>query len=415
MYNSDMNTSKNIIKVILKEKWDEFKLKKGYKLPKEIRKDIYEAVEKSMYCGEKANGYAQYICLDCGNTHSIGFSCKSKACLKCGIRYSLDWAEKQYSKTLNIGHSHITFTIPSELRIFFYSNRELLKEMQNLTFECIKYYYQERLGKGIVPGVIAVLHTFGDDLKWNPHIHTIVTQGAIDKKDKWVTELKHIPYEYLRKSWQKLVLDLLKSKESKTKAIISKMYAVYPKGFYVNVEKSIRNIRHTIKYLGRYLGRYPISNKRILNYDGDKVTYTYKEKTSRKKFILIVDVLDFIGKLVQHLNKKHFKCIKRYGLYSRRSNNLSIHIINLFNFIKQRSIKALLSIVNKHKITFRERLIMMFNIDIIRCKICKSNMELYKICIPKIGTIYHKNIDSILRNPKEHNLITNDLEQLVLF
>ncbi|MBQ3421305.1 MAG: transposase [Romboutsia sp.] len=188
-----------------------------------------------------------------------------------------------------------------------------------------------------------MLHTFGDDLKFNPHIHSIVTQGGIDKNNKWFNNLEHIPYSYLRKSWQKFILDLIEKSRFNAKYLINKMYSTYTKGFYVNVEKSIKDIKHTIKYLGRYLSRVPISNSRIIKYDGKNVTYTYKEKTTRKRFFNTINVLDFIGKLVQHINKKHFKSIRRYGLYSRRLNKLSIKIINLFNFVKQRNIKDLLS------------------------------------------------------------------------
>ena len=56
-----------------------------------------------------------------------------------------------------------------------------------------------------------VVHTFGSDLKWNPHIHALFTEGGIDKNNKWFKTLSHIPYQYLRKSWQKLVLDIIKT------------------------------------------------------------------------------------------------------------------------------------------------------------------------------------------------------------
>ena len=60
-------------------------------------------------------------------------------------------------------------------------------------------------------GLIAVVHTFGSDLKWNPHIHALFTEGGIDKNNKWFKKLYHISYKYLRKSWQKLVLDIIKT------------------------------------------------------------------------------------------------------------------------------------------------------------------------------------------------------------
>ena len=117
--------------------------------------------------------------------------------MKCGVKYSIEWTERQIKRTLNIKHSHITFTMPLELRRFFYKDRDLLKELYRIVFNCIKYYYMKKSITNSIPGVITVLHTFGDDLKFNPHIHAIVTEGGRDKKNKWFNKLEHIPYLYL--------------------------------------------------------------------------------------------------------------------------------------------------------------------------------------------------------------------------
>ena len=75
----------------------------------------------------------------------------------------------------------------------------------------LSYYYNKKVKGDHEVGFIAVLHTFGSDLKWNPHIHALFTEGGIDKNNKWFKTLSHIPYQYLRKSWQKLVLDIIKT------------------------------------------------------------------------------------------------------------------------------------------------------------------------------------------------------------
>lgn len=97
----------------------------------------------------------------------------------------MKWAEKQRENMLRVVHRHSVFTIPGELRNFFYSKRELLKELQDGVYEVIKYWYSKKKGSNFEVGVIAVLHTFGGDLKWNPHVHALVTEGAIDKNLKW--------------------------------------------------------------------------------------------------------------------------------------------------------------------------------------------------------------------------------------
>ncbi len=94
-------------------------------------------------------------------------------------------------------------------------------------------------------GLIAVVHTFGSDLKWNLHIHALFTEGGIDKNNKWFKKVSHRPYKYLRKSWQKLVLDIIKKNftDIRTKRLVNKLYKTYNEGFYVNAERDLTNIK----------------------------------------------------------------------------------------------------------------------------------------------------------------------------
>ena len=90
-----------------------------------------------------------------------------------------------------------------------------------------------------MPGVITVVHTFGRSLDFNPHIHALITEGALDKDKKWKA-VKYIPYEYLRKSWQKVLMDIVKKKlvpkKPQLKKLINELYKRYREGFYVHAE-----------------------------------------------------------------------------------------------------------------------------------------------------------------------------------
>ena len=200
--------------IILENHFEKFK---QYKLPsiksKEMRQHIINVIEKALNCGNIEHGYIKYKCLNCNEEYIHGFSCtcKSKFCTKCGRMYSIKWAEKQADSMLNVKHRHAVFTIPEELRNYFYKKRELLKELQDAAYGVISHYYKKKVKGNHEVGLIVVVHTFGSDLKWNPHIHALFTEGGIDKNNKWFKTLSHIPYQYLRKSWQKLVLDIIKT------------------------------------------------------------------------------------------------------------------------------------------------------------------------------------------------------------
>ena len=162
-----------------------------HRVPKEMRTHVDNVVIKSLNCGDISKGFREYICLKCGDSRKIGFMCKGKFCNKCGRLYALKWAEKQYEKMLKVSHRHMVFTIPDELRNYFYSNRELIKKLQDGVNEVIRYYYSKGKNKYEV-GIITVVHTFGKDIKWNPHVHTLITEGGVNKNTNWWTSIYHI-------------------------------------------------------------------------------------------------------------------------------------------------------------------------------------------------------------------------------
>ena len=114
MYNSNMNVLKKrkdekIINKILKNHFEEFKLKYWNKVRREMREQIENTVTKALNCGNIENGYIKHKCIDCGEEYIQGFTCKSKFCTKCGRKYSMEWAEKQVENMIDVSHRHAVF------------------------------------------------------------------------------------------------------------------------------------------------------------------------------------------------------------------------------------------------------------------------------------------------------------------
>jgi len=388
-----VNEKKITVKEILEDNWDEFKRKMWRRVPVSMREHIDNVVQKALSCGDIKKGYTEYMCLECGESIKVGFTCKSKFCCKCGRLYTLKWAEKQQETMLRVTHRHSVFTLPDELRNYFYSNREMLKELQDGVYRVVDYWYKKNKSHDYEVGVIAVIHTFGRDLKWNPHVHALVTEGAVDKNNKWWKSVNYIPYEYLRKSWQKTVLDIIKKyhNDYKTKRLISVMYRMYPNGFYVNAKRALTNTKQAVKYIGRYLARAAIAEYRIEAYDGKKVTFWYEDHDDGEQIRVTLDVLEFIGKITQHIHSKGFKTVRRYGLYSRRRNKISREIIHLYRFIKQINIENLLKEkqkANTVKKKWKQRIIETFGKNPLTCKNCRKEMQLWKVWHKDYGMIY---------------------------
>ena len=297
----------------------------------------------------------------------------------------MKWTEKQRQNMLRVVHRHSVFTLPKELRNYFYSKRELLKELQDGVNEVIKYWYNKKKGSNYEVGVIAVIHTFGRDLKWNPHVHALVTEGAVDKKTKWWKQVEYIPY--LKKSWQKILLEIIKKhfNSYKTRQLISYLYKKYPKGFYVNAKIKLDDTRQAVKYIGRYLARAAIAEYRILKYENNRVKFWYENHNDGLKKVIECDILEFIGKITQHIAPKGFRMVRRYGVYSRINNKLAKDIVHLYNFVKQRNIDELLKEKNK---SWKQRIIESFERNPLLCNKCGTEKFLWKIWHKDYGMIY---------------------------
>lgn len=383
-----------VIKKILKDHFAGFWEFHHNRFPESFQHDIKETVEKTIGCGSTDIGYARYECLGCeGNPvpKFVCFTCKSRFCHRCGKKYTDDWSDKQQELIFDVPHRHMVFTIPQEIRNVFYDDRKKLNELSKQVAEVFQYHNESRSKeRGLRSGIITVIHTFGRDLKFNPHIHALVTEGALDNQNEWVSN-GYIPYEYLRKSWQKVVLDLLKKwfpgNQAVTK-LVNELYQRHPKGFYVNAERKIKNAKGVAKYIGRYLARPAIAEYRIEKYDGEWVHYWYEDHQTGKRVNKKVRVYRFLFELLQHIPPKHFRMVGRFGLYSRRSHHKAQQILSLHAFMRTKQISFLLETKRKKK-SYRQRMMESFEKDPLICPHCQREMELVGIWHKDYGWIYH--------------------------
>ena len=126
-------------------------------------------------------------------------------------------------------------------------------------------------------GFISTLHTFRRDLKWNPHIHVLITEGASGNFTPW-KKFECFPYTMFRHRFQTTLLSLLEKRIGKNqfKSLKNKIYRTSSNGFYVHAPKvKSRDIKSTVKYVIRYAGRHAMAQSRISDYGGEYVTLLY--------------------------------------------------------------------------------------------------------------------------------------------
>lgn len=359
------NRYMNILKQIFLENYEEM----IYTL--HPRDAVIENVEKMIHCGDSEYGCAMFGCEKCGELKFVPFTCKSRFCPSCGTKYAMARTTAMSFKMIKCKHRHCVFTIDDTLRPFFLKDRSLL----NILFTAVQtvvlaYFNKLNKGKNFTPGMICVLHTFGRDLKWNPHIHCLISEGGLADNGEW-KKLDYFNYKYLRDAFQTVLLNLMHSSIGDPfKKFKSASHRNHKNGFYVYARKNQCNPRNVVKYIGRYLGRPVIATSRIDKYDGDFVTFHYNRHEDDKLIHETIPVMDFIKRIIRHIPEKHFKMIRYYGLYARHRS-----IDNtLFKAVPAQKHRFLLS-MNKWRMSIG----FSFGYDPLKCPNCGCQMCLLEL------------------------------------
>ena len=228
------------------------------------------------------------------------------------LDYADKWAESVSKAMFNVPHRHIVMGIPDKLWSIIREHRYLEKVLMDAAISAINDTLSYVLRRKILAGVIVVLHPFGRDLEYKPHIHVLMTEGGFDKQGNFVHKW-FIPARAMRKTWQYQVLTRFKKALPKTPEVselINSLFKMYD-GFYVYLPKEtrIRSKREVSRYVGRYIRHPAIANSRICGYDGKNVIFWYRDNQDVKHYkTMTVD--DFIRAIIQHIPDRQFKMIR---------------------------------------------------------------------------------------------------------
>lgn len=244
-----------------------------------------ENIDKMINCGDPSFGGAMYACPHYGKLKFVPFRCHSRFCPTCGNKYSMQRTTSMSFKLTNVQHRHCVFTIDEYLRDFFLNDRSLLNCLfHSVTSVISRMFSQMNKSKNFTPGFILVLHTFGRDLKWNPHIHCLVSKGGFSDDGFW-RHAKHFNYTFLRNAFCTALLNELESRIGPSfKKAKTKCYNNHKQRFYVYAKPNLCDQKTVIKYIDRYLGRPVIATSRILYARHRKMDSKLYRAISRSKY-----------------------------------------------------------------------------------------------------------------------------------
>ena len=357
------------IKQIFKDWWNKF-LENYPNL--NIRDVVYSNVNRMLKCRTWDMGYAVFKCPDCGNEKIVPHTCKSRMCSSCGNKYNKQRETSIFSKLFKYKHRHVVFTIPDELRIYFRQNRKRFDYLFKAASITVNYWIKQKYKKkDIIPAYISILHTFGRSLIFNPHIHMILMDSGISNKCKEFIKVDFFSYPSFRKRFMKVLLDMLEEDIGKDefRKVKNEMYLKHEKGFYVFAPPSkFKSYTDLIKYVCRYVARPVMAESRIIDYDGEFVTFWYQRHNDDLIIIEKIHAFEFISRLIIHIPDYNFKQIRFYGAY-HNSTILKIDVVKLLSKEKYNFQKKL----NR----WRSMILLSFKSDPLNCPVCQNVMLYY--------------------------------------
>src|SRR6266851_7518508 len=173
----------------------------------EMRASVRRVFSEAMQCRTAELGAEVY---SSENQELILYhTCKSRACPSCGYRANVQWLRERWAALPDALYKGVTFTMPDLLWPLFRDNPPLAKALSALAAELIQARVSTKYGLRV--GVIAILHTLNGELKFNSHVHTMVTGGGLHgPSDTWVSRV-YYDRDALMEAWRKAVIELLRA------------------------------------------------------------------------------------------------------------------------------------------------------------------------------------------------------------
>ena len=351
----------------------------------------YKIINAITNCRTSALGGHVYECDHCGKRHISYNSCRNRHCPKCQALRTSRWLEKRNAELLPTQYFHVVFTLPHELNDLVSYNKQLLyKLLFQAAWETIKTLGREPKRLDGLMGMMAILHTWGQNLFRHNHIHCIVPGGAISAKG-WKSSKKGylFPVKVMSKIFRGIYVSklrvLYKNKKLKLPnqlnfnnlldTLMKKSWIVYSKKPFADPEK-------LLDYLGRYTHKIAISNNRILSCDKEHVTFKWMDYSdNNQQKVMKLQPHEFIRRFLHHVVPTGFMRIRFFGFLANACKAKNIAIIR-----KELSYKP----TEPSKKDIKTIMIELAGVDITLCPNCKKGKLL---CVqtlqPKFaGTIF---------------------------
>jgi len=293
---------------------------------------IMSAVE---HCRTAALGGHVEACTDCGHWRIAYNSCRNRHCPKCQGAAARAWLAEREADLLPVGYFHVVFTLPAEVAAIAFHNKALLYDLLFKTAsETMLTIAADAKHLGARIGITAVLHTWGSALTHHPHIHMIVPGGGIAPDgERWISARPAflLPVRVLGALFRRLFLTRLRGLHdagqlaffgsmahlADRRAFLRHLSPARKKRWIVYAKPPFAGPEAVLAYLSRYTHRVAISNRRLIGFDEDQVTFRYKDYRrggADRQQVMTLPADEFIRRFLLHVLPRGFHRIRHYGL-----------------------------------------------------------------------------------------------------
>lgn len=309
---------------------------------------VMSAIEK---CRTEALGGHVDECDTCGYRHPFYNSCRNRHCPTCGAVERAKWLAARQADLLPVRYFHIVLTLPDDLNpLALVNQRVIYRLLFRASSETLLELGRDPKHLGGEIGVLAALHTWGQNMLDHPHLHCIVTGGGLSADgQRWVLPKKAKKKNGRRRKFfihVNVISDLFKKKflaylqeaydggelkfVGKTAALQSSetfkelKAKLYAKKWVTYCKAPFGGPAQVLSYLAGYTHRVAISNHRLIKIEGDKVFFKWRDYRDGKTKVMSLEPFEFIRRFLLHVLPGNFYKIRYYGIWSSRNHQTKL-------------------------------------------------------------------------------------------
>jgi hypothetical protein len=284
-------------------------------------------------------------CPRCGHQAISYNSCRNRHCPKCQAQARQRWLAAREQEVLGVPYFHVVFTIPHELNPLCQYNPEVLYNLlfrTNAATLLAVAADPKHLGAEI--GFLSILQSWGQNLLLHPHVHCAIPAGGFSlDHNRWISPRYpfFLPVKVLSRVFRgKFIAALRRAYRGKKlrfhspiaalgqpKPYASFLRTVFRRDWVVYAKPAFGGPTQVLRYLARYTHRVAISNHRLLAFDGERVTFRWRDYAhGNKQRKMTLSAAEFLRRFVQHILPRGFVRVRQYGFLANRcrTDNLTL-------------------------------------------------------------------------------------------